>query len=246
MNRTKEALGDLVDYEAMTAIRPLEPLRIEKGDIPKYILCPAYEKAQARSDRTMERYTLKVDQLNGRLDDSQDQIDSLERTLKVYVDRTHHLLGLNKEDADEVAKHNDAIDQARRTRERIDDAINRHNDLALQTNDAVEESREKLAELNEDALTEIDKDFVAALDKFSQIANKLSEQEDSDDLTAALETCFIALKTHSFFEEHINDRSEQQQAQERVSEINKLLSDLCGNADLRNSVVPQEHLLDQE
>ena len=37
MNRTQEAIADLMNYEAVTAIRPLAPPEVEKGDIPGYI-----------------------------------------------------------------------------------------------------------------------------------------------------------------------------------------------------------------
>lgn len=242
MKRTKEALADLMNYEMVIGLRPLEPPRIEKEDIPNFIFCPAFEKAQGRAERSMERYNLRVEQMKERTRDSAAQIDSLDDSLEVWssklgkgtgwIDRQTDVDSYNRN----VERHNDAVDQVRRIRERRQDAINRHDDLVLQLNDAIEEARAKFAELTEEALSEIDKDIVACLEKCVQTVTRLSENEDVDDLAAALEMCFIALKAHNSFEEHIDGNAERQEARDKIAEIDKLFLELCENTGVRNAL----------
>ena len=55
---------------------------MEKGDIPKFIQCPAFVRAQQRAERSMERYETRVTQLKERLQESSAQIDSLDKDLE--------------------------------------------------------------------------------------------------------------------------------------------------------------------
>jgi len=242
MKRTKEALADLMIYEMVIGIPPLEPPRIEKGDIPNFIACPSFERAQGRAKRSMERYNLRVEQMKERTQDSKAQIDSLDNDLEQWSSRLGKGTGWIDRQTDvdsynrNIERHNDAVNQVRRLRERRQDAVNRYDDLVLQRNDAVEEARAKLAELTDEALSEIDKDIVACLEKCVQAVTRLSEQEDTDDIAAALETCFIALKIHHSFEEHIDNNAERKEVRLKCSEINKLFLELCGNADVLNAL----------
>ena len=172
MKITVEALGDLMDYERITGVHPLDSPKMEKGDIPKFIQCPAFVRAQQRAERSMERYETRVTQLKERLQESSAQIDSLDKDLEQWSSRLGQGVGWIDRQGDDaekfnrnVARHNDAVDQVRRIRERREDAANRHNDLVGQHKDAVEEAREKLGELTDEALSEIDRDIVACLDK---------------------------------------------------------------------------------
>ena len=243
MKITVEALGDLMDYERITGVHPLDSPKMEKGDIPKFIQCPAFVRAQQRAERSMERYETRVTQLKERLQESSAQIDSLDKDLEQWSSRLGQGVGWIDRQGDDaekfnrnVARHNDAVDQVRRIRERREDAANRHNDLVGQHKDAVEEAREKLGELTDEALSEIDRDIVACLDKCMVTATRLSEREDSDHLTAALETCFLGLKAYHVFEEHIDSNAERQEARKKIAEINDLFLELSGNLDVRNTL----------
>lgn len=159
MDLTKEAMGNLVNYEVVSALRPLDPALIEKGTIPEFIHCPRYERAKAG----------------------------------------------------------------------IESAVERHNKAA-------EEARDKLAELNTEALAEIDSDIVIFLERCLDTAVRLAESQRPQDLLAALETCFLALKTHHAFEHHMDSNIPQQQARQQTVKIGQLLAGLCGNQDLRTAL----------
>ena len=94
-----------------------------------------------------------------------------------------------------------------------------------------------MAELTDEALSEIDKDIVASLEKCGLAAIRLSEHEEPDHLTAALETCFLALKVHHAFEEHIDGNGERQEARNQVAEISKLYLELSGNTEVLDTLV---------
>ena len=87
MKLTVEALGNLMDYEKVSGIFPLEPPKIEKGDIPAFILCPAFGRAQERLERSMERYNSRAEQLEERLQQSEAQIASLDKDLEDWSSR---------------------------------------------------------------------------------------------------------------------------------------------------------------
>ena len=118
MKITVEALGDLMDYERITGVHPLDSPKMEKGDIPKFIQCPAFVRAQQRAERSMERYETRVTQLKERLQESSAQIDSLDKDLEQWSSRLGQGVGWIDRQVDDaekfnrnVARHNDAVDQ---------------------------------------------------------------------------------------------------------------------------------------
>jgi ElaB/YqjD/DUF883 family membrane-anchored ribosome-binding protein len=220
MKRTQEALGNLVNYEAVSGIRPLNLLTVEKADIPKFILCQNYDKAKQKVERTMERYNKKVESLR-------QDIDAQVAIIKKANEETKYC---DTSNAQSVARHNDWVDRGRKASEKRNDLIDRHNE-------ALEDARERLEELTQDALATIDDDLVAVLDKCTQTATRLSDSENSEDLMSSLETCFIGLKVFSVFEEHIDGNVARKEARERVSEINEVCAELCAHQEARNYLV---------
>src|SRR5918999_5763684 len=126
MDRTREALDNLVNYEGVTAISPLAPLLMEKGDIPEFIHCPRYERTQARIESAMERHTRKVQQAEERLQQSQQHMASLEEAIQEWGKRAKGVGLVNRITLDrsdpasverynrDVARHNEAVEQVRR------------------------------------------------------------------------------------------------------------------------------------
>ena len=248
VERTQEVLGNLVNYEAISGIHPLQPPTIEKADIPKFILCQNFSKSMERVQRTMDRHNNRINDLQVRLGQSQDNIDSLQKALRKVdpgdppsepgtflgpSDTPENIKSYNKE----VAEYNDRLQQARRLQERISDAIDKRNDIIERHDDAVREAEEKLEELTEEALLIIDDDIVAVLDKTTQIAIKLSDSETPADVMAAIETYFIELKIFNSFEEHIEGNAARRAAQERIREVNALYAELIVNEKVHNKFV---------
>lgn len=243
-----EVLGSLINYEAISGIRPLEPPTIEKADIPNFILCQNFDRAVQRAERTMERYNSRAGDLAGRLASSANNIEGLEKALR-KVDPgdpparpgTVLIRGDTPEDVKnynrEVTEYNDRLQQARRLQERISDAIDKHQDILERHNDAVREAEEKLEEVTEEALLMIDDDIVAVLDKTTQIAIRLSDSETPADVMAAVEICFIEFKIFNSFEEHIEGNEARRAAQERIQEVNTLCAELLVNEKVHNVFV---------
>ncbi len=227
MIRTQEALGNLVNYEAITKISPLEPPTVKKEDIPQFILCQNYDKAMQKVERTMERYRSKVSDLRARVNETESEILAINKRQEAISFEVGGVGGKRTPYQSSITEWNDLIDRRRRARERCDDAAERHND-------AVRERDEKLEELTLDALAVIDEDIVAVLDKSVQTATKLSESENSEDIVAALEVSFIGLKIFNSFEEHIEGNVPRRDARERVTEINNLFSELSANEEASN------------
>ena len=234
MKRTQEALKNVVNYDAVTGISPLEPPAVKKVDIPKFIVCPKFDRASQRIDRTMERYNNKVNDFQERLQQSNNEVDAMERELKGWEKKTSGYV--DNTSANAVTRHNDAVDQSRRLRDRISDAIGRHNDFLERYKDAVRDAEEKLDELTQEALLVIDDDIVTVLDKCSQTAERLSDSENSYDALAALDSCFMALKVFRSFEEHMDGNVAREEARKKYSEISKLFAELCDKEDIRNSL----------
>ena len=249
VERTQEVLGNLMNYEAISGIRPLESPTIKKVDIPNFILCQNFDRSVQRAERTMERYNSRVDDLAGRLASSANNIEDLEKALR-KVDpgdppsRPGTLLGQYPETPENirdynrrVTEYNDHLQQARRLQERISDAIDKHQGIIERHNDAVREAEEKHEELTEEALLVIDEDIVVVLDKTTEIAIKLSDSETPADVMAAVEICFIELKIFNSFEEHIEGNEARRAAQERIHEVNALCAELFVNEKVHNIFV---------
>lgn len=220
MKRTQEALGNLVTYQAVTAISPLEPPKVGKGDIPDLILCPNYQKAVAAIERQMERHNSRVDDANTELSSLREAVNRYEREAGRRVDR---------ENPESVMRHNDAVDQYRRFSDRYNDTLQKHSD-------AIEAQKERLTELRAEAVTKIEDDIVSFLDRTFDIATRLAERDDSDDLVAAMESCFLALKVHHTVEDHLDNSVAREGARKRVGELNKTFLALCQHADARNAL----------
>jgi len=232
MIRTQEALGDLVNYEAVSKIRPLEPPTVEKEDIPKFILCQNFDKAMQKVERTMERYNSKVNELQARLQQSEAEIVGMQKSHKdVHPGRGTFV---NESNPQAVQKYNNRLKQAQRIAGKISDASDKRDDLVEKRDDAVREAEERLEELTEEARHVIDEDIVVVLDKCVQSATKLSDSENSEDLVAAFEVGFIGLKIFNSFGERIEGSVPRKEARERVSEINELCTGLCENEETRN------------
>ena len=245
---TQEVLGNLVDPAAISGIRPLQPPIVDKMDIPKFILCQNFDKEWQRRERTKDRYLQKVDALEKRFIQSDAEIEDMKEALNKVDPNTGFFGGPpskpwnpTPEEArsynEEVTKYNDRLQQARRLRERIDDAIDKRRDILDSYEDAVRETEERLEELTEEALRVIDDDIVAVLDKATQIAIKFAGSEKPEDLMVALEICFIELKIFNSFEEHIEANAARWAAQARISEVNALCAELSKNEVVRNFFV---------
>jgi hypothetical protein len=248
MSQTREILGDLVNYEEVTAIRPLDPPAIEKGEIPRYIHCPLFQKAQAKIDSAMERHTLRVKQAEERVKQSQEQIASLEGVIEGWEKEARGVSLVNRLTLDrssassverynrDVARHNEAVEQVRRYQDRLDNAIDRHNDLVQRHNEAVAEAQERLDELNLQALGEIDDDLVVFLDRCSQMVARLSDSEAPSEQEAALETCFIGLKIYHSFGEYIDAPAARQQARQYLSVLDRQFLELGSSSGVMSAL----------
>jgi hypothetical protein len=249
MSQTREILGDLVNYEEVTAIRPLDPPAIEKSEIPRFIHCPLFQKVQAKTDSAMERHTLRVKQAEERVKDSQEQIASLEAVIEGWEKEARGVSLVNRLTLDrsstssverynrDVARHNEAVEQVRRYQDRLDNAIDRHNDLVQRYNEAVAEAQERLDELNLQALSEIDHDLVAFLDRCAQVVARLSDSEAPSDQEAALETCFIGLKIYHSFGEYIDGPAARQQARQNFSILDRQFVELGSSSRIMSALI---------
>lgn len=220
MSTTQNTLQGVVNYEKLSVLNALVPLEIKKDEIPNYFICSNYEKAVRKIDQKMERYEGKIANLESELNSQLELIQRANRETSGYVDTTN---------AQAVARHNDWVDRGRK-------AIEKRDDLKLQYDDALDEAKEKLQELQDDALIAIDEDIVAVLDKCNKIADKLSNSQNSDDLMAALEICFIELKIFHFFEDFIDGNAARRDAKDRIAETNDRFVELCTNEDVRNHI----------
>ncbi len=239
MESTQAELQGLVNYEKVSTMSVLETLSIKKEEIPNYILCAHFEKATEKLKRAMERNNAKVDQLKERLQQSNDNIQSLESSYNkvnpgagVFVD---------EDNPRSVAKYNDRLDRARKLQERISDAVDKHNDIVANHNDAIQEAEEKLQELTEEALVVIDEDIVSVLDKCTKIAARLTGSQNSEDKITALEISFIEMKIHHYFEDFIEDNTARKDARDRLSEVVHHFSELCSTGDVQNYMADLFH-----
>src|SRR5207245_6675681 len=140
-------------------IRALNPPKIEKIAITRLIKSANFEKASAKFDQKMERVKKKIASIE---QDIQVQKEIMARAKS----ETTHLFGGPK-DAAGVARHNDWIDRGRI-------ALDKHNDLMDRYNEANEEAKEQLEELEREASLVIDDDVVAVVQKVGQAAHKLA------------------------------------------------------------------------
>lgn len=221
MKSTQEALQGIVNYEKISTMNVLDVPKIKKDEIPNFIQCQNFGKAQQKIKQKMERYNSKTSSLSNEIDNQKEIIKKANRETSYC----------NTSDAQAVARHNDWVERGRK-------AVDKQNDLIDKYNDALEEAKEKLQELTEDSLAAIDEDIVMVLDKCTKISSKFAGSQNSQDLMAAIETSFIEMKIHNFFEDFIDDNTARRDAKERMAEVNKIFAELCANKDVR------QHLAD--
>jgi len=235
MKKSIEEIGQLLNYEKLNAIRLLELPKIEKRDIPSFINCPKYEKAKNKVEQTMERYQNKVDRCEEAIRESERTIEEM----KLRRSRLDPGSGffVNTEDPQAVARYNDRLDQMRKMTDKIENAIEKHNDLIDKHTEAEEETKAKREELTLEALLVIDEDIVAVLDRCTKIVDKLDGSQNPEDLVAAIDICLIELRIYAMFEDLIEGNAVRKDCHERIAEVNKMFAALCANEQVLNYLV---------
>jgi hypothetical protein len=228
MKKSAEEVGQLLDYEKLSTIRLLELPKIEKQDIPSFIRCPKYEKAQNKVNQTMERYQGKVDRLTNDIDQAAQNIEAMEREHRKWSSKANPLF-LDRTNVREIEKQNHAADMANSLLDKISRAHEKRNDLIDKHTEAVEEAKEKLQELTTEALTVIDEDIVAVLDRLTNTVEKLAGSENIEDLVAAIDICLIELRIYAMFEDMVEDNAVRKDCREHIVKVNQLFVALCAN-----------------
>ena len=145
MERTRQALEGLMYYDEASAVRPVEATPIEKEDIPRFIVCPAYERARERIERSMECYTARVTQTEDRLRQSKGNIADLESATEEWSRQAKGVSAFNTITLDRSSAS----------------SVDRYNRDVARHNDAVREAEDRQEELRLEALREIDEDLVS-------------------------------------------------------------------------------------
>lgn len=247
MKRVADQLANLINYDELSQIRLLALPRLEKKQVPKLIASPSYDKAMLSVERTMERYTQKVKDLEERLHSSDQNISSLKRAFH-KVDPGKGFF-VDRKNPEAVDRYNNRLEEAKRLTDRINDAVDKHNDLVEKRDDAVREANDRLEELKAQALLAIDDDIVAALDKCTKVAEKLAGSQNSEDLAAALEIALQELKMFALFEELIEGNDARKACRERVAIVYRIFGELSANEHVRNHLADlyrrNAHLVEQ-
>lgn len=245
MTRTQEILGEFIDYEAVSKIRAIQSPTIEKADIPQYIRCQNFDESLKKGEQEMDQYIKKVNDLQSRLDKSQNNIKSLERKMRRVApedppsepgsfsgpsETPENRNAYNRE----LSIYNARLEQTQRLQERISKANERHQNFVRMHNNAIRDADDKMETLAAAALLAIDADIAAVLDKATTIAKELADSENADDLMSALETCFTELRIFRAFAPHIEDSNAYRTASAKISEVNALCATLCANETVRN------------
>jgi uncharacterized protein YukE len=235
MKRAADELGQILNYEKLSAIRFLEQPNIEKQDIPNFIFCPKFEKAMAKVDQTMERYQGKVDRIVEEIHQIEQGIAAMEKEQRKWSGKASTFM-LDRSDAGAVEKQNNAAENANRLLDQISRANEKRNDLIDKHNAAVEEAKEKLQELTHEAHAVIDEDIVTVLDKCTKIVDRLSGSQNSEDLVAAIEICLMELRIFALFDDKIEGNAARKDCRDRISDVNRLFAGLCANEHVRNYI----------
>jgi hypothetical protein len=250
MKRTVEEVGSLVNYERLNQIKVLAPPTLTKADIPGLITCQNFEKATRRIEQTMERYNQKVSALKEKVAGLDAEIGQLTKEIKNRTEGSFvgHMMGQTlsgtkpgmfdsaEEHNKKAAKYNAILDLVRRLEDQRQKVIDKREDAVEKHNEAVEEASQKLEELKNEALTVIDDDIVAVLDKCTKVCERLSNTPNSQDWLAALEVAFIELKLYQVLEVHIDGNAQRKECKERVGEIRELFGKLCVSEHAVNHV----------
>jgi len=251
MTETENHLNDLIIYDAVSSISALAPPSLEKAQIPQLIHCHHFEKAVEKRDRLMERYNQKVNTQKEKVATLEGEIAHLTSEINK---RTHgsflgDMMGKTltgtkpgifdnaEQRAKNAAKYNAILEVVRRLEDQRERAVDRRNDAVEKHNEAVEEANEKLEELTAEALLVIDDDMVAVMDKTNKIGLKLSAGQNASALLSAIEVCFIQLKLGLILEDHIEGNTQRRDFKELLTDVHKLLADLCANPQVRSSTV---------
>jgi len=233
MKKSIEEIGQLMDYEKLSAIHLLELPKIEKQDIPSFIRCPKYEKAKNKLEQTMERFQSKVDRLSDDIKQAAQNIEEMEREWNKWHKRANPLF-LDRSDVRQIEDQNYAVDMANGLRKKISSTNEKRNDLIDKHTEAVEEANEKRQELTQEALAVIDEDIVAVLDRCTNIVDKLTGSEDIEDLIAAVDICLIELRIYAMFEDKIEDNAARKDCREHIAKTNQMFASLCANEHVLN------------
>jgi len=235
MNKSAENVGQLLNYEKFSNINLLGLPKVEKKDIPDYIQCPKYNKAKQKMDKTMERYTGKVDRLKSDLRQMKRNIEEMikdrsdwQRKANAYCDTSS---------ASSVARQNHAAENANRLLDKIEAAQEKHDDLIDRIKEAEDEASEKLEELTLETLEAIDDDIPMVINRIADIVSNLASSEEPDDLLAALDICLIGLRIHALFNDLIDDNNARKESKEGIAKINQYFSSLCAEEKIKNYMV---------
>ena len=228
-------IGELLDYGKLSAIHLLKLPKIEKQDVSNFIKCLRYEKAQTQLKQKMERYQGKVERCIEALQESHRNIESM----KARRDELNPGSGwwVDETDAQSVARYNDRLNQTRKMTDKIEYAIEKHNDLVDKRTEAEEEAREKLEELTLEALSAIDEDILMVINRLEGIVSNLADSDDAGDLIAAIDVCLMGLRIYAMFEDLIDDNSARKECKESITKINQTFSTLCANDSVQNYMI---------
>jgi hypothetical protein len=237
MKKSTEEIGQLMDYEKLSAIRLLELPKIEKQDIPSFIRCPKYEKAKTLADQKMERYQSKVDRIDDDIRQTKQNIAAMEQEWEKWHRKADPLFGVDRTNIEAVEKQNHAANMANQLLAKISKAKEKVNDLIDKRTEAIEEANEKRQELTNEALLVIDEDIVAVLDRCTKIVGKLDASQNAEDLLEAIDICLIELRIYAMFEDKIEGNAERKDCRERIAEVNQMFAALCANEHVLNYLV---------
>ncbi|MDR2730775.1 MAG: hypothetical protein LBB81_07755 [Treponema sp.] len=236
MKKSTEEIGQLMNYEKLSAIRLLELPKIEKKDIPNFIRCPQYEKAKNNLNQKMERYQSKVDRLSDDIKQAERNIEDMEQEWNKWHKKANPLF-LDRENVRQIEDQNHAADMANKLLDKISGTKEKRNDLIDKRTEAVEEAKEKRQELTEEALLVIDEDIVTVLDRCTKIVAKLDDSQNAEDLIEAVDICLVELRIYAMFEDKIEGNTERKDCRERITEVNQMFTALCANEHVLNYLV---------
>ncbi|MDR2584095.1 MAG: hypothetical protein LBC75_11490 [Fibromonadaceae bacterium] len=243
IKKSAEKVGQLLNYEKISTIHLLELPKIEKKDIPNFINCPKYEKAKGKLDTKMERFNTKVSRLTSEISSMKTNIAEMRERLIPLKERMasfenfqngsvitlNAVTDVNKYN-DFVTRYNDILGQIRKLSEKHDDTIDKKIE-------AEEEAKEALEELTAEALQVIDEDIPMVINRLEGIASNFADSDEADDVIAAIDVCFIALRIYAMFDDLIDDNSARKECKEGIAKINQIFSNLCTKDSIQNYMV---------
>jgi hypothetical protein len=257
MKRTLEEVGSLINYEQVNQIKVLVPPALTKEEIPwsqsrpkGIITCQNFEKATRKIEQTMERYNQKVGAQKQKVAGLEEEIAHLTTEIKKRTEGSFvgDMMGSTlsgtkpgifdnaEQHNKKAAKYNAILEVVRRLEDQRQKVIDKHGDAVEKHNEAIDEANQKLEELTSEAMTVIDDDIVAVLDKCTKVSERLSNTPNSQDWLAALEVAFLELKLYHVLEGHIDGNTQRKDCKERAVEIRGLFGKLCVSEHAANHV----------